>query len=248
MDAERMHALACQYAAEGGEEALHAALSAALPLCALIARRFAGRGVEYEDLYQVASMACVSALRKFEPERGLKFTTFVTPTVTGAVRNYLRDKAELMRTPRGVREEGARLAAAREAFLRAQRREPSPRELAEQLGWELGRVLNALAAQASRQVASLEQKGEDGLSLAERAPFWEAGFERTELRADLQKALTALTETEKTLLRLRFSRQMSQRDAAQALGFSQMQVSRMERRILAALRKEMNDHENSAPI
>lgn len=243
-----MHALACQYAAEGGEEALHAALSAALPLCALIARRFTGRGVEYEDLYQVASMACVGALRKFEPERGLKFTTFVTPTVTGAVRNYLRDKAELMRTPRGVREEGARLAAARETFLREKRREPSPRELAEQLGWELGRVLNALAAQASRQVASLEQTDEDGLSLAERAPFWEAGFEKTELRADLQKALAALTETEKALLRLRFSRQLSQRDAARALGFSQMQVSRMERRLLAALRKEMTGHEDTAPV
>lgn len=107
MDAAKMHDLACEYALSPTEDNLQAALEAALPLCALIARRFSGRGIEYEDLYQVASMACVSALKNFEVERSLKFTTFVTPTITGTVRNYLRDKAGLLRTPRAIREQSA---------------------------------------------------------------------------------------------------------------------------------------------
>ena len=239
MDAARMHETACQYAALQTREALDAALSAALPLCALIARRFSGRGVEYEDLYQVACQACVSALRGFDPSRGLKFTTFVTPTVTGAVRNYLRDKGSLLRTPRTLREDGARLAAARSGYLQQQHQEPSARELAQALGWDMSRVLSVLAAQETHRVSSLEQEDADGLRLGEKLAAPESGFEKAEQRQDLKKALAALTEKERRLLLCRFRDGLSQRQAAQRLGMTQMQVSRMERRALAALRKEM---------
>ena len=84
MDAARMHALACRYAEEATRENLEEALNAALPLCALIARRFSSRGGEYDDLYQAACLACVRALRGFDPEKGFKFTTYVTPVITGA--------------------------------------------------------------------------------------------------------------------------------------------------------------------
>lgn len=240
MDASRMHALACAYAQAPTEEALHAALAEALPLCALIARRFSGRGIEYEDLYQVASLACVAALKSFDPGRGLKFTTFVTPTVTGTVRNYLRDKAGLLRTPRAMREQAAQLSAAREKFQRENHREPSPRELAEGLGWEIARVLMVLAAQGAGQVSSLDQKDDEGLSPADRLAFVETGFERAELREDLQRALSGLSDQERVLLSLRFQKRLSQREAAQVLKMTQMQVSRMERRVLSVLRKEMD--------
>ena len=239
MDAARMHALACEYAHSPSEETLQAALEEALPLCALIARRFSGRGIDYEDLYQVASMACVSALKNFDADRGLKFTTFVTPTMTGTVRNYLRDKAGVLRTPRGLREQGTQLAAAREKFLQEKRREPSPQELADLLSWDVSRVLTVLSAQDASQVSSLDQQDEEGLSMGDRIPFVEQGFEQAELRQDLKKALASLSPQEQQLLLLRFQRQMSQREAAQELGMTQMQVSRMERRVLLALRKEM---------
>lgn len=240
MDAARMHALACAYAQAPTQEALQAALAEALPLCALIARRFSGRGIEYEDLYQVASLACVAALKSFDPGRGLKFTTFVTPTVTGTVRNYLRDKAGLLRSPRGMREQAARLSAAREKFLREAHREPSPRELAQALTWEISQVLTVLSFQSAGQISSLDQKDDEGLSIADKLSFIETGFERAELREDLQRALDYLSDQERTLISLRFQKQLSQREAAQALGMTQMQVSRMERRVLAALRKEMD--------
>lgn len=241
MNAANMHAMACAYAHSPTEETLQAALMEALPLCALIARRFSGRGIDYEDLYQVASMACVSALKSFDADRGLKFTTYVTPTITGTVRNYLRDKAGLLRTPRSMREQGAQLAAAREKFLRDHHQEPSPRDLAEMLGWEISQVLMILTAQEATQVSSIDQQDDEGMSPADRISFEEQGFERMEMREDLARALKILTEQEKKLLILRFQQRLSQREAAQAMQMTQMQISRMERRILAALKKEMED-------
>jgi len=241
MDAARMHAMACAYYEAPSEKTLNAALEEALPLCGLIARRFSGRGVEYEDLYQVAAMACVSALKKFDGERGLKFTTFVTPTITGTLRNYLRDKAGLLHTPRGLKEQGVKLSAAREQFIHDHHQEPSPRELAEMLGWEVSQVLMVLSAQEAGNVSSLDQTDEDGLTTGERIPFIEQGFEKSERRQDLLKALSALSDQEKLLLGLRYQRRLSQREAAQQMGLTQMQVSRMERRVLSLLRQQMEE-------
>ena len=234
-----MHALACLYAREKTEERLEEALNASLPLCALIARRFSHRGGEYDDLYQTACMACVQALRSFDPEKGYRFTTYVTPTVTGAVRNHLRDRESLLRTPRALRERAARLAQAREACYALRHEEPTPRQLAQDLGWTLETVLSTLAARETGSLLSLNAPDEDGLSLADRLPALETGFESAEQRADLTRAMNILNETERELLRLRFSLGLSQRDAARRMNRTQIQISRMERRILAALRKEM---------
>ena len=241
MDAALMHALACEFALSRTDEALNAALDACLPLCALIARRFLSRGAEYDDLYQVACLACVNALKGFEPERGLKFTSYVTPTVTGAVRNYLRDQAPLLRAPRALRQQAMDVERARDAYLNRYHAEPSARQLAQILGWDIGRVLAAWNYLASTRVSSLEETDENGLTLAERLPFLEAGFEQMEQREDVARALSALTEEEKRLLHLRFTQRLSQRDAAARMNKTQMQISRMERRVLAALRKELTE-------
>ena len=239
MDAEKLHALACAYARAPSPDALDAALMEALPLCALIARRFAGRGAEYEDLYQALSLSCVAALKSFDPERGFRFSSYVTPTLTGAARNYVRDKAALLRTPRMARQQAADLQKARDAYILAHHAEPSARELAQALGWEVSRVLSALAVQVALHPVSLDEGGDAGGGLADNLPFQEPGFERFEMREDLRAALAGLTETERTLLSLRFEQKLSQRDTAERMNKTQMQISRMERRVLAALRKEM---------
>ena len=240
MDAQRMHDLACLYARERTEKRLEEALDASLPLCALIARRFSFRGGEYDDLYQTACLACVQALRGFEPEKGYKFTTYVTPTVTGAVRNHLRDKESLLRTPRVLRERATQMSRAREAYYALHHEEPAPRQLAEALGWTLEQVLSALAAQTANAVVSLDQQDEDGFSLADRLPAGETSFDLAEQREDLRRAMETLNETEQELLRLRFILRLSQRETAVRMNRTQMQISRMEKRILTALRKEMD--------
>ena len=239
MDAGRMHALACQYALAPTPESLQAALEAALPLCAAIARRFSRRGAEYDDLYQTACLAAMGALQRFDPIRGLKFTTYLTPTVTGAVRNEVRDRGALLRTPRALKQQAAQLARVREEFLARSRREPCARELAEALGWELAQVLDALAAARGETPLSLDRESVEGPSLMEQWPFTEQGFDRMEQRADLTRALRTLSDTERKLLSLRYRQGLSQREAARRLDMTQMQVSRLERRALAALRKEM---------
>ena len=240
MDAQRMHALACQYAQEKTEKRLEEALNAALPLCALIARRFSRKGGEYDDLYQTACLACVQALRGFDPDKGYKFSTYVTPTVTGAVRNHLRDKESLLRTPRVLREQAAQLAKAREAYYTKHHEEPAPRQLAEALSWTLEMVLSALAAQRLGSLLSLNAQDAEGLTLSDRLPALESGFDAAEQREDLRRAMDTLNETEREMLRLRFTLRLSQRETAQRMNRTQMQISRMEARVLAALRKEMN--------
>ena len=239
MDAQRMHALACQYTRERTEARLEEALDAALPLCGLIARRFSFRGGEYDDLFQTACLACVQAIRGFDPAKGYQFTTYVTPTITGAVRNHLRDKESLLRTPRVLRERYARMARAREDYYARHHEEPAPRQLAEAMGWTVEMVLSTLAANAANSLLSLDQQDEDGLSLADRLFAPEGDFERMEQREDLRRSMENLNETEQELLRLRFTLRLSQRDAAKRMNRTQMQISRMERRVLAALRKEM---------
>ena len=135
----------------------------------------------------------------------------------------------------------AELAAAREKFLNENHREPSPRELAEALDWEISRVLQVLSAQEASQVSSIDQTDDEGLSIGDRIPFLEKGFEQAEMRQDLLNALATLSDDEKKLLILRFQQQLSQREAAREMGLTQMQVSRMERRVLLALRKEMEE-------
>ncbi len=239
IDSERMHDLACAYADSRSDAALSAAAEACLPLCAVIARRFSGRGVDYDDLYQTAALACVRAIRDFDPARGLRFSTYVTPTVTGVVRNYLRDKASTMRAPRGMAERAARLQKARETLARALHREPTAREIAGEMGIDVAEVLDLLVFAESRNIKPLEHVDDDGLSVAERVGGDDAGFERFAMREDLKQALARLSGDEKTLLAFRFDRRMTQRETAREMGLSQMQVSRMERRVIAALRGDM---------
>ncbi len=239
IDSDLMHALACEYAATRTDAALSAATEACLPLCAVIARRFAGRGVDEEDLSQTAAMACVRALRDFDPSRGLKFSTYVTPTVTGVVRNYLRDKATLMRTPRGMAEQSAKLKKARELLTARLHRDPTARELAEEMQLGVPEVLDLLSFADARAMQPLDATDDDGLSVAERTGFTDTGFERFALREDLKQALMNLSEDERTLLSLRFDKRLTQREAAGRMGLSQMQVSRMERRVMTALRNDM---------
>ncbi len=232
-----MHDAVLRYHAEKTEAALEEALLACEPLLRAMAHRLSGRGIEVEDLYQTACLSCVQAIRGFDPDRGLKFSTYMTPTVMGQMQNYIRDKQGLVHTPRTIRQDSIQLSRERAGFLQHHHREPTPRELAERLKWDLYRVLQAL--QAHSETVSLEQTDEEGLTLGDKLPHTEKGFQQFEMRSDMQRALGKLTENEKTLIRLRFVKQMSQREVAEQLHTSQMQVSRMERRILAFLKKEM---------
>lgn len=239
MNADLIHDTAMAYALDNSPEKMEAAVEAALPLTQVIAARFAGRGIEVEDLRQVAAMALVEALQRFDPKRGLRFTTFVTPTMTGKVRNYIRDKAQILRSPRGLREQGIKMDRANEELTRNLHREPSIQELANHLDWSVDQVLDVQRMRQKTTVTSLDMPSEDGTFAYDKVGADDSQFEGFEMHEDLKKAMRILNDQEKSLLKMRYRDNMTQSEIANVFGMTQMQVSRMQRRVLSSLKQEM---------
>ena len=240
MDGTKIQQTANAYFTSRSKEALEAAAEACLPLCAAIARRFSGRGADVEDLEQVAAMACMKALSSYSPEHGALFSTYAAKSVTGAVRNHLRDNASLVRTPRSLYEQSARLTRARAELTQLLQREPTVSELAEHLHWDRQQVLDTLLSRDARETSSFDEKAsDDGLSLMETLGQEDAALQSFEQRSDLHAVLSSLDAHDQRLLTLRYFDGLSQRAAAERLGMTQMQVSRAERRLLSALRERL---------
>ena len=207
-----------------------------LPLSQAVARKFQGQGVEKDDLEQVAAMALMQAIERFDPERGLQFSTFALPTIAGSVRNYLRDRGSTIRLTRSLREQLTKLRRVSDELTRKLQREPSMRELAEAMELPPEELLTLLDARHSAQTVSLDAETSRLEMFLGRL---DEGYEQVEQAQWLNWVYEQVTPTEKLLLQKRFEERLGQRETARALGVSQMQVSRMERRLLTRLREKM---------
>lgn len=209
-----------------------------LPLARAVARKFSGRGVETEDLEQVAGMALLKALERFDPSRGFRFVTYAVPTITGDVRNYLRDKSGLMRMPRDMRQRLYQMTQEQERFEREHLRTPTAAELSERMGIAPEEFLALLALRTQNEAVSLDTPvGEEGdTQLSDLLGSADDRFERMERSEWAQWLLSKVGDTERELLTLRYRDGLGQRETARRLGISQMQVSRLERRALSRLR------------
>ena len=209
-----------------------------LPLARAVARKFSGRGVETEDLEQVAGMALLKALERFDPARGFRFVTYAVPTITGDVRNYLRDKSGLMRMPRDMRQRLYQMTQEQERFEREHLRTPTAVDLSERMGIAPEEFLALLALRTQNEAVSLDTPvGEEGdTQLSDLLGSTDDRFERMERSEWAQWLLSKVGDTERELLTLRYRDGLGQRETARRLGISQMQVSRLERRALSRLR------------
>lgn len=209
-----------------------------LPLARAVARKFSGRGVETEDLEQVAGMALLKALERFDPARGFRFVTYAVPTITGDLRNYLRDKSGLMRMPRDMRQRLYQMTQEQERFEREHLRTPTAVELSERMGIAPEEFLALLALRTQNEAVSLDAPvGEEGdTQLSDLLGSTDDRFERMERSEWAQWLLSKVGDTERELLTLRYRDGLGQRETARRLGISQMQVSRLERRALSRLR------------
>ena len=209
-----------------------------LPLARAVARKFSGRGVETEDLEQVAGMALLKALERFDPARGFRFVTYAVPTITGDVRNYLRDKSGLMRMPRDMRQRLYQMTQEQERFEREHLRAPTATELSERMGIAPEEFMALLSLRMQSDAVSLDTPvGEEGdTQLSDLLGSPDDRFERMERSEWTQWLLSKVGDTERELLTLRYCDGLGQRETAKRLGISQMQVSRMERRVLSRLR------------
>ena len=216
-----------------------------LYIAQIIAKRFSGRGVEYDDLYQVASLALLKAIERFNGDKGVRFVSYAAPTLVGEVKNYFRDKSRLISLPRRGAELMARTRDACDALHKALGRMPTPVELAHHLDESLDAVLEALEMRGALAPFSLDTapNGEEESPLSAYLGQEEEGFAAFERRDQVARLLARLEPTERQLIEDRYFGGMSQREAAQRAGVSQMTISRMEKRILDKFRAWMTEGE-----
>lgn len=208
-----------------------------LPAARSVARKFADRGVDEDDLFQVASLAMVKALDRFDPEKGVKFVSYVIPSMVGEVRNYFRDSARLIRLPRRGVQLAAQVNRARGELEQALGRSPRADEIADRLNVRLEDVLEALEIYNHRTI-SLDSEDEE-TPIENFVGAEDAALEAFETSEQLAGAMSALSERERSVIRMRFFENLSQRQIAEKLNLSQMTVSRVERQALDALKKNI---------
>lgn len=201
-----------------------------------VVRRYYGRGADPEDLYQLGCLGFLKAVRGFDPAFGCQFSTYAVPKIAGEIRRYLRDDGAV-KVSRGVKERAGAIRQARDRLSHALGREPTLSELSAETGLEPEDI--AAAEEASLPVASLQMEaGEDGFTL--ESMLGTDGMEEGVVeRLALRGAIDALPERERQVIFLRYYKNLTQDKTAKVLGVSQVQISRIERKAMEHLRKEL---------
>lgn len=212
-----------------------------------VAARFRNRGVDEDDLAQVARLALVRAARGFDPARGTDFVSYALPSMRGEVRKYFRDRGWMVRPPRRVQELQAMIFPARAELEQELGRVPRTAELAERLDLQVSDIVDALSADGCFHPSSLDRPvGEDGdQSLGDRLvaedPDGLGEFGRSEATLLLGPLVSSLSERDRLVLRRRFYDDWTQRRIGEELDVTQMQVSRILSRILGDLRRQLDE-------
>lgn len=205
-----------------------------LPLVRTLARRYANCGERLEDLVQVGSIGLIEAIDRFDPEHG-NFTSFAIPTITGEIKNHLRDRTASIRVPRRLAELNVRLRTPRESLTARLSRPPTVSELAREAGVREGEVTEALQTETARMPVPLSvAEGDDGD--LDGAIVVDGGFDSSDDRLLLAAGFRTLDERERRILHLSFFAGLSQAEIAREVGLSQIQVSRLIRASLARMR------------
>jgi RNA polymerase sigma-B factor len=211
-----------------------------LSLAEYLARRFANRGEALDDLVQVASLGLIKAVDRFDPKRGVEFSTYATHTIVGELKRHFRDKSWSVRAPRRMQELYLRLGKVVGALGQELGRSPTIAELAAQVKVSEEEVLEALEAGQAYHSNSLDAPagGDEGEPLGARLRDDDASLDDVESRATLSPLLAQLPPREQLILRMRFFEGLTQSEIAARLGISQMHVSRLLARSVARLRSE----------
>lgn len=213
-----------------------------LPLVEHLARRFRNRGEPLDDLVQVATIGLIKSVDRFDPTRGVEFSTYATPTIVGEIKRHFRDKGWAIRVPRRLQELRLSLTSATAELSQRLGRAPTVHELAEQLKISDEEVLEGLESANAYSTLSLdvpEQGEQDSPVVADSLGAEDVDLEGVEYRESLKPALAKLPPREKKILMLRFFGNMTQSQIADEIGISQMHVSRLLAKTLAQLRKEL---------
>ena len=209
-----------------------------------IARRFTNRGYDLEELYQIGCIGLLKACDRFESRYGVQFSTYAVPLISGEIKRFLRDNGAI-KVSRILKQNGYQISKAKEALLHKYGREATLDELAEYTGICVEDIV--MATEANREVESIQQTicGKDGtqVSLVDRLvdeAESEVAAENIMNRILVGQAMEKLDEMEQELIRLRFFEDKTQTEVAGLLGISQVQVSRLEKKILVRMRQNLD--------
>lgn len=207
-----------------------------------VARRFLGRGVEMEDLFQIGSIGLLKAVDKFDPAFEVKFSTYAIPMILGELKRFFRDDG-MIKVSRSIKENQHRVYLAREKIEKELGREPSLKEIAEMLEMppeEVAMTMDSAAEVETLYRTVYQSEGTD-ISLIDKIPEKENAEEHLLNRIFLEEILGKLESSDRKLLYMRYFQDQTQTQIAEQLGVSQVQVSRMEKRILKKLRSLYRD-------
>lgn len=206
-----------------------------------MAARYRNRGIDLDDLEQVALLGLTKAAQRFDADAGHDFLSYAVPTVRGELRRHFRDSGWMIRPPRRVQELQARIGGAQDLLLAELGRSARPSEIADHVGVGIDDVLEALSADGCFRPASIDTTAGDGTTIADALGWDDRGLESLEARLVLDTAVAGLSERERRILQWRFVDEHTQQEIADHVGLTQAQVSRILTRILTRLRSHLTE-------
>ena len=241
-------ALLRRYHEQGDLAARDELIEQYMSLVRSLARRYAYRGEQLDDLVQIGAIGLIKAIDRFDMSRGVELTTYATPNIIGEIKRHFRDKGWAVRVPRGLQELSVQLSKLVEQLTVNLSRSPTIAEIAKEAGVEEELVLEAIESGRAYSSVSLSAGAigdEDGdLDPLETIGTVEHEYEVSEDRAMLEPGFRVLDERERRILHLRFFEGLTQSQIAAQIGISQMHVSRLIRRALEKIREEIAENED----
>jgi RNA polymerase sigma-B factor len=227
------------YRRDGQQSARNAVIERSIPLARKLAMRYRHAEEPLDDLIQVACLGLVKAVERFDPDRASRFSSYAIPTILGELKRHFRDKGWAVHVPRELQERALALGRETDRLSRTLGRSPTVQELAQALSWDQEQVLEANEVLHSYHSTSLDapvsRDGEETGTLVEALGSVDDRFSLADTRQAVSEAWGNLPELERKVLVLRFFHDLPQRRIAEIVGYSQMHVSRLLRRALAAL-------------
>ena len=243
-DKDRTRELFRRYKEEGDEEAREQLIESHLNLVRFLASKFKNRGEPLEDLVQVGSLGLIKAIDRFDPDRGLEFTTFATPTIMGEIKRHFRDKGWSVRVPRRLQELSARVNQVTDDLTSELNRTPTVEEVAERLDTSVDEVLEAMESSSAYSSVPLEggtTEDEDAPGIIDRFATEDADLISSDDRIVIEETLASFSPREQDAIRMRFVEGLTQVEIAEKLGISQVQVSRLLRRALKRVQERLEE-------
>ena len=243
-DKERTHELFRLYKEKGDEEARDQLIVSHLNLVRFLASKFKNRGEPLDDLVQVGTIGLIKAIDRFDPERGLEFTTYATPTILGEIKRHFRDKGWYIRVPRRLQELSAKVNQATDELTVELQRSPSVEEIAAKLGVGAEEILEAMESSGAYTSVSLEAGGssedDEAPALIDRLGSVDEDLDASDDRMVIDDAISDFSPREQEIVRMRFIDGLTQVEIAKRLGVSQVQVSRLLRRTLRKIQDKID--------